>query len=190
MSHAKLRPAVFLDRDGTVNFEKNYLIDPSDFEFIPGVPAALKKLQDAGFLLVIVTNQSGVARGYFTEGQVAHLHQYMAGLLAAAGVGLAGIYICPHHPTSGNGDYRQECTCRKGQPGMLQQAARELDIDLKKSYMVGDKEADILAGGAAGCQSFLVRTGYGEKNIDRARNCGAQIVADLPEAARRILAAN
>lgn len=187
MNHTKLRPAVFLDRDGTINVEKDYLIDPTEFEFIPGVPAALKKLQDAGFLLVVVTNQSGVARGYFSEAQVARLHQHMTDLLAEVGVSLAGIYICPHHPTAGSGDYLQDCDCRKGKPGMLQQAALELDIDLRQSFMVGDKEADILAGTAADCQTFLVRTGYGENHIDSARKYGVQVVADLAAAAAEIM---
>ncbi|NOY13226.1 MAG: D-glycero-beta-D-manno-heptose 1,7-bisphosphate 7-phosphatase [Deltaproteobacteria bacterium] len=183
----KDKPAVFLDRDGTINIEKDYLIDPAEFEFIPGVPQALKRLQDAGFLLVVVTNQSGVARGFFSLSQVEQLHEYMSMLLADFGVTLAGIYICPHHPIAGTGEYRQECCCRKGQPGLLLQAAEDLAIDLQRSYVIGDKEADLQAGQAAGCQSFLVRTGYGEKFVETAFEYEAEVVADLPDAVFKIL---
>jgi D-glycero-D-manno-heptose 1,7-bisphosphate phosphatase len=186
MSADGLRPAVFLDRDGTINVEKNYLIDPTEFDFIPGVPEALKKLQDAGYLLVVVTNQSGVARGYFSEAQVSKLHEYMLDLLSEAGVALAGIYICPHHPTAGVGDYRLDCNCRKGKPGMLHRAARDLNIDLQKSFMVGDKTADIQAGQAAGCKTILVCTGHGQDFVREAVQYSAPVVADLPAAVEKI----
>ena len=182
-----LRPAVFLDRDGTINVEKDYLIDPTEFEFIPGVPQALKKLQDAGYLLVVVTNQSGVARGFFSLKDVEQLHAHMSELLKGYGVQLAGIYSCPHHPSSGVGDYRKECDCRKGKPGMLQRAARELGIDLQRSFMIGDKDADIQAGQAAGCKSYLVKTGHGEKWQDSVVKYAAGIVTDLPGAVTAIL---
>ncbi len=187
MLFANLRPAVFLDRDGTLNVEKNYLIDPAEFEFIPGVPQALKRLQDAGYLLVVVTNQSGVARGYFSLEQVRRLHDYMEKLLQTYGVKLAGVYSCPHHPEAGIGEYSKNCSCRKGAPGMLLQAAQDLAVDLQKSYMVGDKEADILAGFAAGCSSILVKTGHGHKGLESAESRGAEIAADLPEAVKIIL---
>lgn len=157
----KSRPAVFLDRDGTINQERNYLCKIEEFELISGVPQALKVLQDAGFLLVVVSNQSGVARGYFSLQDVQHLNVYMSRQLAQHGVCLDGIYICPHHPTAGIGELRQDCNCRKGKPGMLLQAARDLNIDLPNSYMIGDKGSDVEAGVAAGCVSLLVRTGYG-----------------------------
>lgn len=187
MVFKNLRPAVFLDRDGTINVEKSYLIDPAEFEFIPGVPAALKRLQDAGFLLVVVTNQAGVGRGYFSLGDVGKLHDFMESLLAEEGVVLSGIYSCPHHPTEAVGQYLQKCRCRKGEPGMLFQAARDLGIDLSRSFMVGDKEADIQAGSAAGCRSILVKTGYGESFQGCATNYQADVVADLPEAVNKIL---
>ncbi len=188
MSTEILRPAVFLDRDGTLNVEKDYLIDPVEFEFIPGAPQALKELQDAGYLLVVVTNQSGVARGLFSLEEVVRLNQYMERQLADYGVRLAGIYCCPHHPTAGEGEYRQVCSCRKGAPGLLLQAAAELSIELARSYMIGDKEADILAGKSAGCKkSFLVKTGYGATSLESARLLGADMVADLPAAAQKIL---
>ena len=181
------RRAVFLDRDGTINVEKNYLIDPKEFELIAGVSQALKRLQVAGFLLVVVTNQSGVARGYFSLDEVEKLHQHMESLLAESGVMLAGIYSCPHHPTAGQGEYLQDCDCRKGKPGLLLNAAQELNIDLQNSYMIGDKEADFLAGNAAGCQSFLVRTGHGEKWQESAVQHAVPVFADLKEAVDKIL---
>lgn len=181
------KAAVFLDRDGTINVEKNYLIDPEEFEFIPGVPEALKGLQDVGFLLVVVTNQSGIARGYFSPEQVAKLHKHMCDLLGGYGVFISGIYVCPHHPTSGVGEYRRDCDCRKGKPGMLLQAAEDLDIDLRQSYMVGDKAADISAGAAAGCRCLLVKTGHGLKWMESAECQGVRAVTDLPEAAEIIL---
>jgi D-glycero-D-manno-heptose 1,7-bisphosphate phosphatase len=187
MLSAKLRPAVFLDRYGTINVEENYLIDPAAFEFIPGVPQALKRLQDAGYLLVVVTNQSGVARGYFSMEQVRRLHDHMETLLQTYGVKLAGIYSCPHHPVAGIGEYLTNCSCRKGEPGMLLQAAQDLAIDLRQSYMVGDKKADIEAGSAAGCRSILVKTGHGLKWLESAESRGADIAADLPEAVEIIL---
>jgi len=188
MTESRTRAAVFLDRDGTLNVEKNYLISPADFEFIDGVPAALKQLQAAGFLLVVISNQSGVARGYFTLEQVAQLHDHMQELLAKSGVSLAGVYVCPHHPTAGIDEYRRDCDCRKGKPGLLFQAAAELDIDLRRSYMIGDKLADIEAGAAAGCQTFLVRTGFGANYALPAAASGAEVVADLPAAVRKLLA--
>lgn len=186
-SHLPLKKAVFLDRDGTINVEKDYLIDPAAFEFIPGVPQSLKQLQDAGFLLVVVTNQSGVARGYFSLPDVDLLHKHMCERLADYGVNIDGIYSCPHHPVSGKGEYLQDCDCRKGKPGMLLQAARELGIDLTNSWMVGDKDADILAGTAAGCRSLLVKTGYGNKWKEVAAGIGAGIVDDLPAAVAQII---
>ena len=188
MITAKLCPAVFLDRDGTINIEKDYLIDPAEFEFIPGVPQALKRLQDSGYLLVVVTNQSGVARGYFSSEQVDRLHEHMLQLLQRYGIKLAGIYSCPHHPTAGTGEYLIDCDCRKGKPGMLLQAAQDLGIDLHKSYMIGDKEADISAGVAAGCRPLLVQTGHGHKWSQVAEKFGVRVVADLPAAVETILA--
>ncbi len=157
-----LRCAVFLDRDGTINTEKNYLHKIEDFEFIGGVVRALKRLQGAGFLLVVVTNQSGVARGFFSIETVRRLHEHMCHLLEGEGVSIDGIYICPHHSKNGQPPYNIECDCRKGKPGMILRAADDLGIDLSRSFMIGDKLTDIEAGVAAGCRSLHVRTGYGK----------------------------
>ena len=155
------RRAVFLDRDGTINIEKNYLHTIEDFEFIPGAPEAIKKLKEAGFLVIVVSNQSGVARGYFDEDSVNQLHQHIQAELAVYGTSIDDFYFCPHHPDKGLGVYKAACNCRKGKPGMLLQAALEHNLDLQHSFMVGDKLADIVAGERAGCKSILVLTGYG-----------------------------
>ena len=157
------RPAVFLDRDGTINVEKNYLHRIEDFQFIPGAPEAIRQLNRAGYLVLVVTNQSGVARGFFSLAEVEALHRHMSGCLAEYGAKIDGYYVCPHHPTEGQGAWRQQCKCRKGEPGLLLQAAAEHNIDLSRSYMIGDKEADIEAGEKAGCTSLLVLTGYGRE---------------------------
>jgi D-glycero-D-manno-heptose 1,7-bisphosphate phosphatase len=154
-----LKRAIFLDRDGTINEERNYLIDPAELVLLPGVGAALRRGREAGYLLVVVTNQSGVARGYFTTAAVAELHEHLQRELRPYGVQIDAFYLCPHHPEHGAGP----CDCRKGEPGMLLQAAREHHIDLAASWMIGDKRSDIEAGSKAGCRSILVRTGYGEQ---------------------------
>jgi len=155
----KLKKAVFLDRDGTINEESEYLYKIEDCRFLPGVKEAVKLLNEAGYLVVVVTNQSGVARGYYSESDLEKLHQHMAKEFADSGARIDAWYYCPHHP-----DFHAEsaiCDCRKPLPGMLLVAADELGIDLCSSWMVGDKSADMEAGLAAGCRSILVRTGYG-----------------------------
>jgi D-glycero-D-manno-heptose 1,7-bisphosphate phosphatase len=153
--------AVFIDRDGTVNVEKEYLHRPEDFQFIPGAPAAIRLLNEAGFLVIVVTNQSGVGRGYYDEAAVRRLHRFMDEELGRYGASVDAYYFCPHHPRHGIGDYLRECGCRKPLPGMLHEAAGDFPIDLAASFIIGDKIADIEAGLAAGCRPLLVRTGYG-----------------------------
>jgi len=180
------RRAVFLDRDGTINVEKEYLSRAEDFQLIPGVPQALKRLQEAGFLLVVVTNQSGIGRGYYDEAALEEVHRRMHRELAAYGVTIAACYFCPHHPQHGIGEYRAECSCRKPLPGMLLQAAEELDIDLAASFMIGDKSADVEAGLKAGCSPILVLTGYGEAEATRLP-AGVPVYEDLAGAADAIV---
>ena len=153
--------AVFLDRDGTINIEKEYLHRVEDFAFIPGAPQAIKLLKDAGFIVIVVTNQSGVARGYYGEVAVNDLHRHMDAELARTGTGVDAYYFCPHHPEHGIGEYRKACDCRKPLAGMLFQAATDFSLDLAASFIIGDKLADVEAGLNAGCRSLLVRTGYG-----------------------------
>ncbi len=157
------RPAVFLDRDGTIIREVNYLADPSQVELLAGAAEAIAQWNAAGVPVIVVTNQAGVARGYFAEERIAEVHRRLDVLLAEHHARIDGYYVCPHHPTAGESPYRCDCTCRKPLPGMLIQAAAEHDLDLPRSAMVGDKISDLQAGAAAGCATILVRTGYGEE---------------------------
>ncbi|KAB0669508.1 D-glycero-beta-D-manno-heptose 1,7-bisphosphate 7-phosphatase [Oryzomonas sagensis] len=169
--------AVFVDRDGTINVEKDYLYRIEDFEFIPGAPEAIRRLNEAGFLVVVVTNQSGVARGYYTEEDVEILHRHIAAELGKAGARVDAWYYCPHHP-AGRGSYALPCRCRKPLPGMLMEAACRHNIDLAASVMIGDKLADMKAGIAAGCRTILVRSGYGASEEARVLS-GTSVYDDL-----------
>lgn len=142
-----MKPAVFLDRDGV-------LLDDA-LDVMPGAPEALRALHDAGFALVVVTNQTVVSRGLATEEEVAEVHRRLREQLPE----LDAFYVCPHHPNADVERYRVECDCRKPRPGLLLRAADELDLDLAKSWMVGDRVSDVAAGAAAGCRTILLRTG-------------------------------
>jgi D-glycero-D-manno-heptose 1,7-bisphosphate phosphatase len=180
----KQSSAVFLDRDGTINAEQGYLYRVEECRFLPGVKEAVKRLNGAGFLVVVVTNQSGIARGYYSEADLEKLHQYMENEFAVAGARIDGWYYCPHHPDFP--DDSEVCDCRKPLPGMLLAAAEELGIDLSSSWMVGDKSADVEAGIAAGCKPILVRTGYGAVETALAPE-GVPAVDDLFSAVDHIL---
>ncbi|GHA25546.1 D-glycero-beta-D-manno-heptose 1,7-bisphosphate 7-phosphatase [Oceanisphaera arctica] len=152
--------AIFLDRDGVINQDTGYVSHSDDFIFIDGVIGAMKQLKQKGYQLVVVTNQSGIARGLFSEDDFIRLTEWMDWSLADRGVDLDGIYFCPHHPTEGSGPETQVCDCRKPAPGMFLEAAQELNINLADSYMVGDKVSDMKAAEAAGVgHKILVRTG-------------------------------
>ncbi|WP_420745517.1 D-glycero-beta-D-manno-heptose 1,7-bisphosphate 7-phosphatase [Photobacterium damselae] len=153
------KPAVFIDRDGVINVDHGYVHTTDDFEYVEGVFAACKKLKEMGYLLVLVTNQSGIARGMFTEDEFLSLTEWMDWNFVDNGVEFDGIYYCPHHP-EGQGDYRQECDCRKPKPGMLISARDYLKIDMTQSVMIGDKADDMTAAKAAEVGTkILVRTG-------------------------------
>ena len=181
------RRAVFLDRDGTINVEREYLHLPGEFAFVPGAPEAIRLLKDAGFLVIVVTNQSGIARGFFDEAAVHRLHRYMDEQLARHGAAVDAYYLCPHHPLHGSGDYRRVCGCRKPLPGMIIEAAGDFSIDLAASYVIGDKLADVAAGLAAGCRPLLVRTGYGAEE-SASLPPGVPCCDDILDAATRIVA--
>nr|WP_233169407.1 D-glycero-beta-D-manno-heptose 1,7-bisphosphate 7-phosphatase [Serratia sp. ASV30] len=180
-------PAIFLDRDGTINIDHGYVHEIDDFQFIDGVIDACRELKNMGFALVLVTNQSGIARGKFSEDQFMRLTEWMDWSMADRDVDLDGIYFCPHHPEAVIEEYRQVCDCRKPQPGMLLQAQKELNIDLAASYMVGDKIEDMQAAAAAGVGTkVLVRTGKpvteeGEKAADWVLNS----LQELPAAIKK-----
>ncbi len=155
---------VFLDRDGTINQEVNYLYRKEDLRFLRGVPEAIRMWKDAGFLIIIVTNQAGVARGYYTEADVKILHQYLnEQLLTLCGAQADAFYYCPHHPEHGIGIYGQACACRKPGTGMFEQAGQDFCIDKSRSWMIGDKLIDTQAGRNFGVSTILVGTGYGTR---------------------------
>jgi D-glycero-D-manno-heptose 1,7-bisphosphate phosphatase len=162
------RPAVLLDRDGTINEQIDYVTRPEDLRIIPGAPEAISRLRQAGYILPIVTNQSAIARGLITESELGEIHRDMRRKLAGAGAEVDKIFYCPHHPEHGNPPYLMACTCRKPEPGLLLQAAEELHLDLERSTMVGDSLSDLQAGWNAGCRVALVLTGSGEKTRSEA----------------------
>ncbi len=194
----KLPKIVFLDRDGTINEEVNYLHKPEDFRFVPGVPEALRRLHEAGYLLVVITNQAGIARGYYTEADCENLNRYMAEKLAEQGAVLTAAYYCPHHPVHGIGKYHKDCNCRKPKDGLLLQSLADIlhaaaPVDFHQStltlsaeqltqlrqwkaenaqdarwYIVGDKRIDTQAGHHFGIRSILVGSGYGREEKAKA----------------------
>jgi D-glycero-D-manno-heptose 1,7-bisphosphate phosphatase len=162
-----LRPAVFLDRDGTLNEDTGYVHRWEDFRWLPGAKAAIRRLNDAGAYVFIVTNQSGVARGMFGEAAVMALHAKMRDDLRASGADIDDIRYCPHHPDAGIAAYRQVCACRKPAPGMILDLIAHWPVDAAASVMVGDKEIDAQAGRAAGIGAEIVRCGELEGFVDR-----------------------
>lgn len=144
------RPAAFLDRDGVINIDHGYTIRIEDFEFVAGTLEACRTLVQAGYALVVVTNQSGIGRGMYTEQDFHALTQWMQTQFTQAGAPLAGVYFCPHHATEAQGAYRIECDCRKPAPGLLLRATRELNLDLSRSVLFGDRASDLQAARAAG----------------------------------------
>jgi len=172
--------AVFLDRDGTINEEVEYLSDLKEFKLLPKVAPAIKLLNEHGFKVIVITNQAGVARGYFGEDKVEEIHQEMKRQLREKRAHLDGIYYCPHHPTEGMGKYKKNCWCRKPNPGMLEKAAKDFDLDLGKSYVIGDQLTDIELGNNAGCETVLVLTGCGKESYQKKGDCEVKVnfVAD------------
>jgi D-glycero-D-manno-heptose 1,7-bisphosphate phosphatase len=182
--------AVFLDRDGTINEEVNYLSQPEQLRLIDGAAEAIKRLNQAGWKVVVVTNQAGIARGYFSEAALRQIHLELEKIFRAQGAHIDAIYYCPHHPTAGIGIYKADCDCRKPKPGLLERAASELQIDLRRSFVVGDKRSDLEAGYAVGCRKVLVRTGYGIESEKEffGHAWQPEFIADnLPAAAQWIL---
>jgi len=155
------KAAVFLDRDGTINEQMGYINHTCRFKMLPGAAEAIKKLNEAGLPVVVVSNQSGLARGYFPEELLIAVNDKMNKLLAKTGAHVDGIYYCPHHPEAKEERYRTVCNCRKPKPGLVLQASKEMGLDPKKSYIVGDRWSDIKTAANCGATSILVRTGYG-----------------------------
>jgi len=159
--------AIFLDRDGTINEDVNFLSSPEQLVLIDGSAEAIRLANEIGLKVIVFTNQSGIARGYFTEEDLKKIHKRLDEMLAEKGARIDAYYYCPHHPTEGNGNYKVECECRKPKDGMLKKASREKNIDLKNSFVVGDRCIDIEAGKAAGATTILVLTGCGREELER-----------------------
>lgn len=158
-----MNKAVLIDRDGTLNIEKNYLYKVEDFEFTQNAIEAIRKLNDSGFLVIVITNQAGIARGYYTEKDLEKLHIWMNEELSKYNAKIDKFYYCPHHPIHGLGLYKQECNCRKPNNGLYLRAIEEFNIDTSNSYVIGDKITDLIPGKNSGMKTVLVRTGYGIK---------------------------
>ena len=184
-----MRPAIFLDRDGTLNVDVGYMHRMDQLELYPWTVDALRLLKRAGYLLVVVTNQAGIARGLIAPGFIAEAHAEMRRRLQRGGADLDAMYYCPHHPGGSVKALAIECRCRKPSPGMIEDAARDLDIDVSRSWVVGDKWLDVQLGHAAGARSILVRTGWGKENEEH-RPAGQAVEAicdNLIEATGMIL---
>ncbi len=187
-----MRPAVFLDRDGTINEQMGYINHISRFQLLPRVAAAIRLLNGQGIPVVVVTNQSGLARGYFPPELLVAVHAKMEDELAARGAHLDGIYICTHHPEGKDPESRIACDCRKPRTGLLTRAARELDLDLARSFVVGDRWSDLKCARACNATPVLVLTGYGRGDRDyigpREQVQPAHVAEDLYDAVVWILA--
>ncbi|MER3427533.1 MAG: D,D-heptose 1,7-bisphosphate phosphatase [Pyrinomonas sp.] len=186
-----LRCAVFIDRDGTLSEEVGYINHPSRFRLFPFAAKAIRRLNEAGWLAVLVTNQAGVARGYFTEDLLLEVHRMLQDALEKQGAHLDAIYYCPHHPAAGKPPYKLDCDCRKPKPGLIHRAARELEIDLQRSWMIGDRYSDVELARNAGVRAAFVLTGYGlgewEYQRDQWKQMPDLVAADLGEAVERII---
>ena len=186
-----LRPAIFLDRDGTVTDEVGYINHVSRAKIYPYAADAVRMLKSTGLPVIIVTNQSGVGRGYFTEEIVGQVHQMVRDTLQAAGTSIDAFYHCPHHPSAVVEDYRQECRCRKPGTGMPEEAAERFGIDLGASYVVGDTYRDMQMGFNIGARTILLMTGYGRGEYEYRRAGWARmpdlVAENLLEAAKLIV---
>ena len=187
-----MRRAVFIDRDGTISEEVGYINHPSRFRVFPYAAPAIKHLNDAGWLAIVVTNQAGVARGYFSEDMIQTVHAGMTKELEKGGARLDAVYYCAHHPSVGEPPYLFDCDCRKPKPGLISRAARDFNIDLAGSWMVGDRYSDVELARNAGVKSMFVLSGYGRGEWEHQRpNWTEQpdlVAEDLLEAVRVIAA--
>lgn len=185
---ADLRPAIFLDKDGTLVRDIPYNVDPERLEFYPDVFPGLQRLDAAGYSLIVITNQAGVARGYFPESALATLQVCFQQRFQDAGVALTGFYYCPHHPQGIVADYTLSCNCRKPQPGLLYRAAQQHGIDLSRSWLIGDILNDVEAGRAAGCRTILIHNGNETEWLLSPSRLPHHIVSCFAEAVPVILA--
>lgn len=161
------RKAVFLDRDGTINVEKDYLFRIEDFEFLPGVLDGLQLLRQAGYLLIIITNQSGIARGYYTEEDYNKLTAWMLDQFKQDGIEISKVYHCPHHPRAAVERYRKDCNCRKPGLGLFEKAIKDFDLDLSGCYAIGDKMRDCEICVNSGCHGFVIGSNEDAVTLER-----------------------
>jgi D-glycero-D-manno-heptose 1,7-bisphosphate phosphatase len=178
-----IRRGVFLDRDGTLNVEIEFIHRVEDLRVLPNVAAGLRRMMALGFQLLITTNQSGIGRGYFSEADMRTFNDALCQQLETQGVRIDGIYFCPFHPTAGIGEYRRDSPLRKPLPGMILEAAAEHQLDLPSSFAIGDRKSDVAAGHAAGCRTILVTTGWGGRGEPQVQVQPDFVAADLVEAA-------
>lgn len=187
-----VRRAIFLDRDGTLSHEVGYVNHLSRFRLFPFAISAVRAINNSGFLAVVVTNQAGVARGYYPESLIHEVHDALRSELSGGGARLDGVYVCMHHPSVGEPPYRLDCDCRKPKPGLVLRAAADLDIDVKRSYVIGDREGDLELAWNVGARGVLVKTGYGLGELqNRAPQWPRQpdmVAEHLLEAVQRIVA--
>ena len=185
------RRAVFIDRDGTISEEVGYVNHVSRYRVFPFAAEAIRLLNESGWLAVLVTNQAGVARGYFKEEMIGAVHALLIEELGRGGARLDAVYYCPHHPSVGEPPYRLDCDCRKPRPGLIRRAADELGLDLARSWMVGDRYSDVELARNAGTRAGLVLTGYGRGELEhQSQRWGQQpdlVAENLLEAVRRII---
>ncbi len=160
-----LKPVVFLDRDGTINYDAGYVNDVDNFIIYPYTPQAVRMLNEAGYLVIVITNQSGLGRGFFNEDTLDEIHTYMVRALKQQGALIDGIYFCPHDPNAKIEKYKAVCTCRKPETGLIEMALKDFNIDKNRMYFVGDKHSDIMAGYKSGCKTIMVKTGYGKGDL-------------------------
>lgn len=165
-----MNKAVFLDRDGTINVEKNYLYKIEDFEFLPGVIDGLRLLQEKGFLLIIITNQSGIARGYYSVEDYQKLNSWMLETLKEQGITISDVYYCPHLPRAVLHEFKKECNCRKPKLGLFNKAVLDHNIDISCSYSIGDKLRDLSICNIYGCSGFLIGKNESESIIEAVKS--------------------
>jgi len=178
--------AVFVDRDGTINFEVDFLSSPRQLHLIPRSAEAIRELNELHIPVVVITNQSGIARGLYSEDDLRLVHSSMDVLLHATGAKVLEYYYCPHHPTEGIASYVQDCDCRKPKPGMLNSAKKKYGFDLRRSFVVGDKCIDLQAGKAVGATTIQVATGYGAGEKDLCTDIRDYYAVDLYDAVQFI----
>ena len=188
------RRAVFIDRDGTISDEVGYVNHVSRYRVFPFAAEAVRALHEAGWLAILVTNQAGVARGYFGEELIGQVHALLAEELGRGGARLDAVYYCPHHPSVGEPPYRLDCDCRKPKPGLIRGAAREFGLDLAGCWMVGDRHSDVVLARNAGVRSAFVLTGYGRGELEHQSHAWEHqpdlVAENLLEAVREIVKEN